>query len=190
MNGHRNLPPAIGGLVAIALCASVVAGCGGSTAVAAAPTQAAATTPPEDRVPNGESTGGGVCALVDPSEAREALGGAAVDGGTAKHGTVFKGDGCVYRARDSKDWVSVWVYQDVTRADWDATARKTGVAKGDAVADLGEAAWLYVARTTGLRLDAFDRGTSVSISVNHAGIGTGDAAVPTRIVRSVLERLD
>jgi len=186
-----------GALLAFALAATVVGACGGSTAVTlpdttgAAPAAPAGDTPePEKAAPAGDPTGEGVCSIVDASLAAEALGGATVDAGTARHNTVFGGDGCVFRATASGDWVSIWVSTDLTRDDWEATAEKTGATSGDVIDGLGDAAYRSVGRTSGLRLDAFDGGLAVGVMVSQRAIDAERATPPAmEIVRSVLAQL-
>src|SRR5262245_40134389 len=186
---------AAGPVTTLAMAGAILAGCGGAVPSDTPPAGAGtgdavpATTVPEDPDPGTGGAGDGLCALVDASLAREALGGASVDAGSAKHGTVFEGDGCVYRAQDSADWVSIWVHQDLARDEWDATAKKTGVASGDAVDGLGEAAWPSVGSPPGPRLDAWSDGIGGSVAVTRKGIGTRDAGAPTRIIQGPLDRL-
>lgn len=184
-----------GVVLALAFATVLVTACGGASAAGAPSGPDAATMAPEPSAtaasaPDGGAAGDGVCGLVDASLASEALGGASLDGGRAKHSGLSNADGCVFRDTATGDWVSVWVTTGVTREDWESTVEQTSGAGAEAVDGLGDAGYRYVGSTTGLRIDAIDGGIAVAVQVSQTGLDAQRATAPAEtIVRSLFDRL-
>ena len=180
------------GVVALALAIVALAACGGSAATDTTPPDAVAATadrrPPRRSRPRLPRPAGSAPSWTPRSRASRSAARPST-AGEAKAGDLFDGDGCVYRARGSTSWISVWVYRGVARDDWDATQEKTGAAQGEPLEGLGDIAYRYVGRSTGLTLSAFANGLGVTVKVAMPGITADASTAPEEIVRSLLTAL-